>query len=482
MKRIYYIFSIIFLVSCSDMLDEKPKDFVSRSNYYQSEADAQGALNGAYGSLNEDFYGITQYLMVELHGDYLNGRGSQAPISLVDRLLDQQSINRAGTNWARLYQAVNRANAVLDNVSRMENISDNARTRILGEAHFLRALAYFELVRGWGAVPLKLKESTDLSVLEAPRVPEEQVYAQIIEDAKAAETALGEVGAETGRASKWSAKMLLAHAYLTTGNWALAAEKADDVINSGIYALVKVTQPNDFYNIYAAETSSEDIMSVHHSENVQSYVSDYLHLGNARPYNYNSTGYYAWVPDLNSFIGDSWDDADLRKTFNFYREYQNPNGNVVAVPAEIGALFKKFITTTEGLRTYSVPIYRYTEAFLFYAEAACRAENGPSALALERLNKIKRRAYGFDPDAPSPVDYPANMSHDQFIDTVLQERAYEFLLERRRWFDLKRTGKIKDAFAAVGKTYIDERLLFPIPENEINNNPAISQEDQNPGY
>jgi hypothetical protein len=74
------------------------------------------------------------------------------------------------------------------------------------------------------------------------------------------------------------------------------------------------------------------------------------------------------------------------------------------------------------------------------------------------------------------------MSQIDFRDAVLQERAYEFLIERRRWYDLKRTGKVKEAFAASGKTILDERFLFPIPENEINNNPAINQEDQNPGY
>jgi hypothetical protein len=134
------------------------------------------------------------------------------------------------------------------------------------------------------------------------------------------------------------------------------------------------------------------------------------------------------------------------------------------------------------LRIHAAPVYRYVEALLFYAEAATRAEGAPSALALERLNMVKRRAYGYDPNTPSPVDYPAGMSEDAFVDAVLQERAYEFILERRRFFDLKRTGKVKEAFAAAGKNFIDERLYFPIPENEINNNPALSQADQNPGY
>lgn len=101
---------------------------------------------------------------------------------------------------------------------------------------------------------------------------------------------------------------------------------------------------------------------------------------------------------------------------------------------------------------------------------------------MERLNTIKRRAYGYAPNAVSPVDYPAGMSQTEFREAVLQERAYEFLIERRRWFDLKRTGKVKEAFAAAGKNILDERMLWPIPEDEINNNPAINQADQNPGY
>ena len=137
---------------------------------------------------------------------------------------------------------------------------------------------------------------------------------------------------------------------------------------------------------------------------------------------------------MNSFIGDSWDDNDMRKAFNLYTEYQNSDGDWVSLPPTVPVLFKKFISNKDGLNIYSVPIYRYTEAFLFYAEASCRADGSPSALALERLNMIKRRAYGYDPTAPSAVDYPSGMSQDDFIDAVLQERAYEFLLERRRWW------------------------------------------------
>ena len=472
----------VLFTSCQNMLDEVPKDFVARNNYYQNEADAQGALNGAYNTLGPDFFNIEDYILSELHGDYLVGRGSQASISIVNQLLDQQNIGRTAALWSRLYIAINRANAVLNNVPEIANISDAARSRIVAEAHFIRALAYFELVRGFGPVPIKTKESTDLSELESPRRPENEVYDLIIADALAAEQGLLETVSGTGQASKSAAKMLLAHVYLTIGDWDAAAAKADEVISSGKYQLVNVQQPDDFYKIFAANTSSEDIMSVHHSETRQSEITNYLHMGNNLPYNYASTGYFAWVPNMNSFIGEAWSEDDLRKPFNLYTHVQNAAGEWVPLPATTPVLFKKFITDNNGMRTYSVPIYRYAEALLFYAEAACRAAGGPSALALERLNMIKRRAYGYDPEAPSPVDYASGMSEEAFVEAVLQERAYEFLIERRRWWDLKRTGKAKDAFAAIGKTLIDERLLWPIPENEINNNPAIGQEDQNPGY
>lgn len=483
MKNIFLlIITTILFSGCEKALEEVPKDFVSKANFYKNEEDAEAAIAGAYAGMQNDFFGITNYLMTELHGDYLFGRGSQAPITIWNQILNQQNIGRCATNWSSFYTTINRANAVLDNVPNIENIDANTQKQILAEAHFLRALCYFELVRGWGAVPLKTAESIDLSAVEAPRAPESEVYDLIVQDCLIAENDLGEVGGETGRASKWAAKMLLAHVYLTIENWPGAAEKANDVINNGPFSLITVTESDDFYKIFAVDTSTEDIMSMHHSETKGSTIPNYLHRAGNVPYNYSSGGVFAWLPDTNSFIGDSWDNNDLRKNFNLYTQYQNADGDWVPLPSTTPVLFKKFITNTSGISLYSVPIYRFTEAYLFYAEASSMADGSPSTLALERLNMIKRRAYGYDPTAVSPVDYPSGMSGNDFRDAIIQERAYEFITERRRWFDLKRTGKVKEAFAAAGKTIIDERLLYPIPEDEINNNPAISQQDQNPGY
>ncbi len=479
----FLVLSATCLTSCKGLLDEVPQDFISRVNFYQNEKDALGAIAGAYSSFNIDYYHVAYYLLVELHGDYIDGRGSQAPISVFNQVLDNTSIGRAATGWERLYQSINRANAVLDNVAGIENMSDQVKKRILAEARFIRAMAYFNLVRGWGRVPIRLTEGKDVAGLAAPREAEEKVYELIVADLEAAQDDLPpSVGAETGKASAGAAKLLLANVYLTMGEWAKAAAKAEEVITGGVYSLVQVAKPDDFYKIFATQTSSEDVFSVHHSESRFSELPLYLHRGNSPPYNYSTRGFWAWIPITNSFIGDTWDGADMRKPFNLYTQHLDANGNTVNLPATSPILFKKFTSNSDGLNVYSLPIIRYAEAYLIYAEAAAMAANAVTPLALERLNVIKRRAYGHPLGAASPVDYTGIGDVSAFRDAVLQERGYEFLLEGKRWYDLKRTGRVKEAFNAIGKPYMDERMLFPIPENEINSNPALTHADQNPGY
>jgi hypothetical protein len=482
MKKILIIFSAILLFcSCKKLLEEVPKDFISKANYYKDASDAQGAITGAYSSFANN-YGIDYWLFLVLHTDYDDGRGSQAPISFFDKLLDQSNIDRAGRIWSSFYTTINRANSVIDNVPDID-MDDNAKTTILAEAHFLRAMSYFNLVRGFGEVPIKTKESVDINSIASPRKPVDSVYQLIISDAMIAEQGLPvSVGNSTGKASVWAAKMLLAKVYLTIEKWDDAAREANDVIENGPYSLVRVQQPNDFYKIFATDYSAEDILSIHFSPTSPSSVPTYIHRANTPPYNYGSSGYYAWLPRVNSFIGDSWNRNDLRKSFNLYTKYIGPNGDSVSLPSSSPILFGKFISDPQGLNIYSLPVYRFSEALLIYAEAASMQNGGPTPLALERLNMVKRRAYGYDPAMASPIDYQDGMNENTFRDTVLQERAYEFLLEGKRWWDLKRTGTVKEALTAVGKSFNDTRLLWPIAENEINNNPEIGQANQNPGY
>ena len=481
MKQLLIIISIILIhSSCSKELTETPKNFLSPVNFYKNESDAQAAINGAYSAYYPD---QVQYMMLEIQSDYATGGGSFTSINNTDQVLDAVGVGRTADSWRTLYNLINRANVVLNRVPDIENINENNQKRILAEAHFLRATGYFNLVRNWGAVPLRISETVDLSTIATPRASVDSVYKLIIDDLTISENDLPEsVGNETGKASKWAAKMLLADVYLTIGEWAKSAEKASDVINSNQYSLVTVNKESDFYKIFATETSTEDIMSLHFSPTRSSDFINYLHQPNTPFYN-EGTGWFILFPNMQSPLIKNWDDLDLRKSFNIYSKYADANGDTVPLPSTTPFLFKKYIKDHNGFNDFSMPMFRYSEAFLIYAEASCMAEGSPSPLALDRLNTIKRRGYGYDPFSPSPIDYPNGLGKEEFRDTVLLERAHELMLERRRWYDLKRTGVVAEAIAAAkGKTLIDARLLFPIPQEEINNNPALSQSDQNPGY
>jgi starch-binding outer membrane protein, SusD/RagB family len=479
---ILILFLTLLFSSCENMLQEVPQNFISKSNFYQTEEDAQAALNGVYNSLLPDYYFIHGWLLEVGHSDYVKYSADWSTLTTYDIKFDQRELNLVLSVWNRYYTTVNRANSVLDNVGNMENISSSVRDRIMAEAYFLRANVYFDLARNYGAVPLKLHESRNLDELAVPREPVGNIYDQIISDLLIAENNLpASVGENTGQASKWAAKMLLADIYLTIGEYSMAAEKADEVINSGLYSLVEIDTPNDFYKIFGPNTSSEDIMSIHNSENSPGMVPRFIHIANALPWN-PGPGYQVILPDTSTWIGSAWDTSDLRKQFCFYDEYQTPNSEWIPVSGDSPWRFKKFIKNENNQEVYNVPRYRFAEALLFYAEASAMANGTPSALALERLNMVKRRGYGLDPNMSSAVDYPSGMSNEEFQEVVLQERGYEFILERKRWHDLKRTGTLKEAFAKAGKNYIDERILWPLPQDEINNNDAISQADQNPGY
>ncbi|MCK5370422.1 MAG: RagB/SusD family nutrient uptake outer membrane protein, partial [Cyclobacteriaceae bacterium] len=132
------------------------------------------------------------------------------------------------------------------------------------------------------------------------------------------------------------------------------------------------------------------------------------------------------------------------------------------------------------------PVIRYAEVLLIFAEAEAMANNGPTDDAYKYLNQVRRRAYGRDIDTPDgEADFPIGLNVQQFQDSVLLERAKEFVMEGKRWYDLLRTGKTLEVIRASGegKSAIEEKhLKWPIPSEEIDNNESMTQGDQNPGW
>jgi starch-binding outer membrane protein, SusD/RagB family len=146
-------------------------------------------------------------------------------------------------------------------------------------------------------------------------------------------------------------------------------------------------------------------------------------------------------------------------------------------------LFKKFRGKNPNLSN-DTPILRYAEVLLIFAEAESMAKGGPTAEAYEAINMVRRRAFGKAIKIPFPeVDLPSGMSSVEFRDAVIMERAKELLVEGKRWYDLLRTNTAIEVCKAAGFSAIEEKhLKWVIPQSEIDNNDALTQNDQNPGW
>lgn len=480
MKKIFiYIIGAASLVACSDVLDENPKS-IAAEVFYNTNSEAEAAVNAIYGPMRvSNALGINYPAQLEGLADYGNSRGSQTPVSLYQGL-DNTNISRVSTIWDNFYQSIRNANLVITNVPKGREITPQAAAQFVGEAKYLRALIYFAMVRNWGGVPLR----TEANMLEAnvERASVQEVYNLILTDALEAEQTLPDNPASPGRPTKWAAKTLLSEVYMYLNDWENSSARAAEVIASNKYSLVPVSVSEDFQKIFGPEviTTSEEIFYFKYSRQQGFGLVEYAHRAIGSYKYYGGGGVYAQYTDSasNSFI-KQWDKTDLRKAHMLYSVDVGLGPNTV--------LFRKFRDpiSTSGGGGNDYPWYRYTDLLLFHAESAARAAGAPTAAAMESLNKVHRRAYGYSPNAPSPVDFNLNdYTLNSFIDLVVRERGYETMYEGKRWLDLKRLGIAKQRILEVkGIVVADKHMMWPIPNSELLYNKALDPvADQNPGY
>lgn len=191
----------------------------------------------------------------------------------------------------------------------------------------------------------------------------------------------------------------------------------------------------------------------------------------------------------NKFI-QNWDQNDLRYQFGLYKQTQNGTLNALTKTGMVCSKFRDSEWTGSSTTSNDNPVYRYADILLYYAEAVCRWKGAPTDDAMEKLNMVRRRAYGQKPTQASSSDYKLAdyASKDAFLALVLQERGYETIFEGKRYNDLKRCGKLAEAALAAGRISAlsevgDAAYWWPIPTDEFNYNMALDQtKDQNPGY
>src|SRR6478736_1634444 len=481
MKKIF-VYACLSLslvsISCSDLLTEEPLDRLSATTYYTTLAEITSAVNAAYSPIRSQFggrYGV-MYTAME---DYSSGQGVYIPIASYQGF-PSSIISLTDAAWASFYQTIRLSNTVIKYTPNID-ATDAQKNAAIGEAKFLRALSYFCLVKNWGGVPIKTEPTETFDQIGGKRATVAEVYQFLLDDLKFAEVNLPSTQAQVGRATKWAAKTMMADVYLFTGDFANARDKADEVIKSGLYSLVSVTKPEDFELLFGPTTvtTTEEIFSFKFSRLNGNTLPQYYAASNSA---YANTGFGTFFGFPTYPLLSNWNKNDLRYKFDVYTTYPTKTGAIVSTSPSQPIRFGKFkdagFAPSHGNDT---PLYRYADPLLIYAEAASQINNGPTALALERLNMVHRRAFGFNPTVPAPsVDFTlTGQTAATFRDLVLTERAYEFLCEGKRWFDLIRTGTVKQVIkTAKNITVADAHLIWPIPKQEIDNNPDINPEDQ----
>ena len=472
MKILYFIVTwgiILNSVSCVK-LQENPESFISPINFYKTEADAKAAINSVYNDLGNLYKTPQMWTVI----DYSTDDSKPGPGVNDANILQIANYTHSSTNvllgriWSVSYSGINRANTVLDRISPMTNIQEKTKVQILGEAKFLRALFYFNLVRLFGDVPLILKSTEQNEGLLVTRTSKEEVYKQIIADLKDAENELPGTysGQDIGRATQDAVKGILAKVYLTQQAWQLSYDKSKEVLNSKnkAYGLwdnyIDAFKPGN-------ENGKESIFEVQYQGNLNNLGTQIMRQMLPRNISF-FIGWDTWIPDPD--ILKSYENGDERKSLTYFTQYTK-DGKTVNFPEHITKYIDPVAINGNTLDAGSnYPILRFPDVLLMYAEAANEL-GGKTTEVLGYLNKTRTRA-----KLLSLTITDKNLLRD----AILNERRFELVFEGHRWFDLVRTNRLVSTLRAKGNSNIqDFHVLFPIPQRDIDINPNLIQ---NKGY
>jgi len=476
LKKLLLAFIAIMLFGCSEeFIELAPISDANINNFYKTPTDFENAVNGIYASFQDPYNEFYIFSGIRSdQGDIQNTTGSfYQQYDEFDQFFIDPANPIIQRTWTNYYRTIGRANTVIDRIDGI-TISESLANRLKGEARFLRALAYFDLVRIFGDVPLVLNEVNDpLAGLEQERNATSLVYDQIIADLNEAASLLPDSysGNDVGRATGFAAKALLGKVYLTNGEPGLAETTLKDVIDNGGYSLL-----DDYEAIY-------DIDNANHSESIFEiqYKSGLNFTGSAFT-NMFAPGDSKIVPGDNQGFNrptadflDSYDANDLRKdeSVSFY---SSGDGAIVDEPYTI-----KYMSDLENPNDSDNNwiVLRYADVLLMYAEALL--ENGKPAEAIDALNEVHAH-----PRTGLTAYTSTELSTDALIEQAIRdERKVELAFEGHRWFDLVRWDIYQEVMNAhtglrPGVTVEEHHRLFPIPQAEIDINPdGITQ---NNGY
>ncbi|WP_081659302.1 RagB/SusD family nutrient uptake outer membrane protein [Pedobacter glucosidilyticus] len=491
MKKNIIIFGLAFLslTSCDKMLDVDPKISGRALTDFSFET-LQGVRQASVG-LYPPVLGVYRNIW------QLDVMSDDAHNTVADGLETNSLDNRSGfayNLWADSYTGISRCNTFLTRVPALQTLPGNEtalKNQFLGEAYFLRALHYFNLVRLYGDVPLVTVEPTNVNQLYIPRTPAAQVFAQIESDLLQAISLLParypnaaivqpiapNIGGHTevGRATSGAARTLLGHMYLTTGNNIKAEEQLQAVVNSGVYSLnsnyatnfgaLPGGTKNGVESIFEAQFAPQGTLAGAQNDfGWQFAPPDELSGGVAGFNRYMPTNKaLTLASDLNNTLVESFSTSDLRLNLSV-----RTNGGTPTV-----AVSRKFYSQGTG-NTSSINwvVYRYADVLLMLAEAQ-QAQGNKDVQALANLNLVHNHPR-------TGLAAYVGLTGNALRDAIRLERRLELNLEGKRWFDLLRWGNIVQVMQAHNRPIqANTGGLLPIPRAEMDLNPNLTP---NPGY
>jgi starch-binding outer membrane protein, SusD/RagB family len=478
------------VAGCDQFLEPKPTDVLAPENFYRSAADAVAAVNSVYSQAQWVYFWIWYESDVASDDAFATPNYGADGHQLASYTFDPTlwSINDL---WTNAYITINKANIVLDRVPPIV-MDVTERNRVLGEAHYLRALMYFQLVRMFGDVPLMEHEAKSVADAQIPRTAAAQVYALIVSDLQTAVNDLppSYTGADLGRATSGAATSLLAKVYLNQKDYNNAAKYAGQVMSSGQYSLNARWLDN--FKISLEYVNPESIFEINYgapeqTPGVVGSVQTLFTLPSGFPGG-DAYGLIQVNPDLIALY--SANDQRGNGATYMTSPYVTALGDTATWGVPNGAAFHKWIDETNSkdmtARSWQqMPnnwiIQRYADVVLIYAEAVNSGGTATNGSAEAALNQIRARA---------GIPTVSGLASAALTDSIRVERRREFAFEGQRWFDLSRWG-ILDA-TVQAKTLQMQTLfpgetgvhgapsnLFPIPDGQINSNSLLTQ---NPGW
>lgn len=485
-KSFLLIAALLLSAGCKEFLEEQVFTEYDPATFLNTEAGINAVLTATYRQSRPNyretwfsFAGWTTDLQLERGGGYA------APAETFASFNWGPSNAFFRNNWREIYEAIRNANSLLDNIDEVTAISPDKVAALKGEAQFLRAFNYHVLQDLFGGVPL-ITSARELN-LEPTRASNEETLAFIEAELRAAAANLPVEEELSGKATKGAALALLGRVLLNAKDWQQAADAFGQVIELRKYQLF---------------TPVEGLFSVENESNSEMiFVFESLNTGpgwNYTPHAYPvgyPTGqvnygaqFQLWRWFVDSFHPDDRRaleyDPDNGKYGWILKNYTDKGGNFVDLMNDeiVPGVEKKYprsfkFTPDPNALAQNhgndIPIIRYAEVLIGRAEALNELQ-GPNQESIDLLNELRARA-----EAPlyDLADFPTKES---LRDQILVERGWEFFTEGHRRWDLIRHGKFISSAQARGKTLAQPyHVLFPIPQTELDANPALIQ---NQGY